>query len=42
MDDGGFRAFHLQGHPRSVTGSRGVIKPIIDLGEEQVVSMVTP
>ncbi|KAF7139377.1 hypothetical protein RHSIM_Rhsim07G0165800 [Rhododendron simsii] len=36
MDDGGFRAFHLQGHPRSVTGSRGVIKPIIDLGEEQV------
>lgn len=42
MDDGGFRGFHLQGHPRSVTGSRGVIKPIIDLGEEQVVSMVTP
>ncbi|XP_058222252.1 uncharacterized protein LOC131332193 isoform X2 [Rhododendron vialii] len=36
MDDGGFRGFHLQGQPRSVTVSRGVIKPTIDLGEEQV------
>ncbi|KAI8547659.1 hypothetical protein RHMOL_Rhmol07G0213000 [Rhododendron molle] len=41
MDDGGFRGFHLQGHPRSVTGSCVLVKPINDLREEQVVSMVT-